>query len=447
MKRWAYIHVGDQRSYPDVNDNSPQICETRDLLVLAESLLRFTPHIALPPLKADTGNGLWLEISGSSHLFGGETSLIEQILDFVTSVGFHPAGAIANRPETARLLARFRQGPAYIVPPNRDRDVLSQLPIGILNPSSGASRFLHQLGITHLGELARLNLTDIEQRLGHEGKRMVSIARALPQTPPALYKASDSPIEDFVFDPPMVPDEALLFTLKRLIYDLILRVTGRSRAIVSLDLELHFDSQPTRHEPFLFAHPLSNEKALFEAVRLRLSEGGSRPWESPDPPRISYLSIQASELVDAPQIQNNLFHRQQQHQEVALINRLGVVLGSGNVLSASIQNSHLPDTSWVGGSYPPQESENPPERQIQRPVFLLPTPLPLQGSLARGEHLKWPNGNGVIHDYWGPERLRGQWWSKPYARDYFVAELQRGERIWLYRDLHTHTLHIHGIFD
>ena len=45
------------------------------------------------------------------------------------------------------------------------------------------------------------------------------------------------------------------------------------------------------------------------------------------------------------------------------------------------------------------------------------------------------------------ERLEAEWWTaKPLARDYWVAEIADGRRLWLYAES-TGGVFVHGIFD
>ena len=92
----------------------------------------------------------------------------------------------------------------------------------------------------------------------------------------------------------------------------------------------------------------------------------------------------------------------------------------------------------------PLEIEEPPS---PRPLFLLPEPLAVAGALEPGSALEWEGDRGVVLRAWGPERLRGEWWSEPFARDYYVVDLEDGERVWIFRDGLDGSLHLHGIFD
>jgi len=53
---------------------------------------------------------------------------------------------------------------------------------------------------------------------------------------------------------------------------------------------------------------------------------------------------------------------------------------------------------------------------------------------------------GQIRLLVGPERIQGQWWKKPTARDYFLAQRQDAVRLWIFHDLHNDQWYVQGIF-
>ncbi|MGE3930206.1 MAG: DNA polymerase Y family protein, partial [Hyphomonadaceae bacterium] len=66
---------------------------------------RFTPIVVLAP-----PDGLYLDISGCAHLFGGEEALRRQIVTRLHAQGFGSRAAIAPTPGAAWALSRFGDG-------------------------------------------------------------------------------------------------------------------------------------------------------------------------------------------------------------------------------------------------------------------------------------------------------------------------------------------------
>jgi protein ImuB len=47
----------------------------------------------------------------------------------------------------------------------------------------------------------------------------------------------------------------------------------------------------------------------------------------------------------------------------------------------------------------------------------------------------------------GPERIEAGWWDEQdVARDYYMAENGRGQRLWVFRDHRTRSWFVHGLF-
>jgi len=63
---------------------------------------RWTPRAAL-----SDPDGLWLDLSGVAHLFGGERRMCERILAYCARLGFAARIAVAGTAGAAHALARF----------------------------------------------------------------------------------------------------------------------------------------------------------------------------------------------------------------------------------------------------------------------------------------------------------------------------------------------------
>ena len=71
------------------------------LNAIADWCDRFTPLVALDP-----PHGLFLDITGCAHLFGGEAALLQTVCGALTAQGFAVSAAIAGTSICARTLTR-----------------------------------------------------------------------------------------------------------------------------------------------------------------------------------------------------------------------------------------------------------------------------------------------------------------------------------------------------
>src|SRR5262249_32110876 len=77
---------------------------------------RSTPLVAL-----DGADGLWLDIAGASHLFGGEADLLADLGNRLGKLGYRSRAAIADTPGAAWAAARFLADEGRLVAPGETR--------------------------------------------------------------------------------------------------------------------------------------------------------------------------------------------------------------------------------------------------------------------------------------------------------------------------------------
>jgi protein ImuB len=77
----------------------------------------------------------------------------------------------------------------------------------------------------------------------------------------------------------------------------------------------------------------------------------------------------------------------------------------------------------------------------QRPLWLLPIPLPLGSTEAHRYY------RGTVELGSSAERIESGWWDgREACRDYYAAASSGGERLWIYRDRRSLDWHLHGLF-
>ena len=67
-----------------------------------------------PTLNADGDDGLWLEVSGVPHLFGGERALLADLARRLSRLGFTARLALAETLGGAHALARYARAPVIV---------------------------------------------------------------------------------------------------------------------------------------------------------------------------------------------------------------------------------------------------------------------------------------------------------------------------------------------
>jgi protein ImuB len=113
-----------------------------------------------------------------------------------------------------------------------------------------------------------------------------------------------------------------------------------------------------------------------------------------------------------------------------LLERLRIRLGKEAVFSIAPAADHRPELAWR-----PCEAgdESKPAGKQQRPLWLLPKPMPCHKDRIELQS--------------GPERIESGWWDgMDVARDYYVAQGRNGSRLWVFRDRSSGAWFVHGLF-
>jgi len=121
--------------------------DTKTLNAIADWCDRFTPLVAL-----DHSNGLFLDITGCAHLFGGEAALMKTLCQALTRQGFIISTAIAGTAVAARALTHASHG--VIVPPEQEAAAVFALPVAALEVDQSIVTGLRRAGLKTIGDVA-----------------------------------------------------------------------------------------------------------------------------------------------------------------------------------------------------------------------------------------------------------------------------------------------------
>ena len=250
----------------------------RALGAVAELALAFgaTVAISLP----DT---VWLDVTGSAHLFGGEEALGEELGSRVRALGHAVRVAVAGGPELARAFARWappgagRRG-VFAVPRAAAPEAVRSLPVVSLPISAECQDWLVRLGVLTWGDLAVLPRSALGSRLSGEAGRAMELALGSDPTPLVPYEPPQSVEEEVSFEYGVEGYEPLLFALRGLAARLSGRLGGRGLAAETLVLEIVHDRSiaKLRGAPalttlkFSLTTPLSREEELSRIVSSKL---------------------------------------------------------------------------------------------------------------------------------------------------------------------------------
>lgn len=411
------------------------IAELEKLRQLAAWAQQFTPTVSLQPPRA-----LLLEISGSLRLFGGLGELKKRVDDGLSALTVRAHTAITPTPLASLLLAC--QERASVTTSREDlRSALSGLPVSMLPIDADAIRRLRNTGVRDLHDLWRLPREGLARRFGPALLNFLDRALGLEPDPRETFHASPRFAAELELFWETDNTAALLEAARSLLARLGRFLRARDAGIACLWLDLHHAKSPPSRLRIGTRHVTRDEGHL-----LKLLEEHLHRFELPAPAlklRLTTVSLQpftaSNELLFA---KHRSFYKRNDELDLdwrQLLEQLQARLGREAVRGLSVLLDYRPEQAWKS-TEPGHRSDGTASRR-QRPLWLLPNPRPLVSRQSR------PWRRGPLSITTSRERIESGWWDdQDIRRDYFVAKDIDGSRLWIFRDLRSHTWFLHGFF-
>jgi protein ImuB len=411
--------------------------DKRLIEAIADWCDRFTPLVAINP-----PHGLYLDISGCAHLFGGEAALMDVLCDFVRAQEISIQAAIAGTTVAANALALGASG--SIIENAGEADAVASLPITTLPVGEKTAHALKRAGLKSIGEVVGRSSSELTARFGASFTFLLEQVLGKSNQPITPRR----PLPDYVaerrFAEPIATVEVIHSTILSLASTLENLLEERGQGARRLEASFFRTDGAVRHIALETANPLRDARstAAYYAERLDVLADPIDPGFGFDLIRLSALHVEVLEhrAVD-------LSATQDEEEIAALIDRLSARFGPSRVSRFHAQDTHIPEIAMLAcpaqrglaPSFWPQvrlEEETP-----RRPLHMLVPPEPIRGGLidvpdGPPKHFVWRQAKHLVVKAEGPERIAMEWWHDPDAktRDYFQIEDEEGRRFWIYRD-------------
>jgi protein ImuB len=399
--------------------------DAKELRRLADWGLRYAPLVGL-----DAPDGLWIDVTGAAHLFGGERRLLRDLHRAITSQGLACRVAIADTPGLAHAHARYGDTEATVVPPNTQ--LPDDFPIDCLRLDPDTRAGLHRLGIRQVRHIATIPRGPVTRRFG----RIISLrldqtaGRVFEPITPIVPMSAIQAREHFV--EPLLTAEAFTIVIESLTAQVCRSLTEAGQGARRLDLlfeRVDGSIQPLRIGT---ARPVRDPAHLRRMLVERL--------ERVDPGlgvEAMRLVVTAADRHASQQVAVSLFDTAD--TELApLLDRLANRIGSARLYRLAPVASRIPErsvrrvpvTDPVQGTWP---------LHVSRPVRLLDPPQIIDAVTVPPHHaptaFTWRRVRHRVRHAEGPERIGGEWWQdqQDLTRDYFHVEDEQGRRYWLFR--------------
>lgn len=409
-------------------------------------LCNFSPRVEPNP---DQPGVFWLDPGGLAKLYGSIEQWSMAVHTELHNQGYHSAVIVGFHRFRSYAIARIHSGCWVVHSARHEARMAASVPLDRLAITPTLRDELASLGVETLGQFMGLPGNELRVRFGEEAKLLHDATSDGKWAPLQPRKLIDPIRETLQLEPPEADHARLLFRLKGVLQQLLERLAERGQALSALHLELVLDHAGEHHEQLEPASPTLDVVQLVDLVRLRVDAMRL-------PAGVEEVRIEA-EGIRAQTDQLALFHTKQRRDLDAAdraIARLRAAYGPEAVTRAQIRAAHLPEARFGWQPlrkvvFPRKETPSANDAALPLVRRILPRPHPLPDR-PRHEPERWPNldpRQGAVVRMFGPFRISGGWWVKTVERDYYYAQTQRGDVLWIYFDRPRRRWFLHGILD
>ncbi len=455
------------------------------LPAIADWCRRFTPLAAL-----DAPDGVILDISGVSHLFGGEAAMLAHLEDELTRRGFPARAAIAPTPEAANALARFGENaPARrIIFAEADERAIARavthLPVQALRLEDSVAIALSQSGLKRIGDIWLRPRAPLTARFGKA--LFATLDAMMGRTRSAITPRFEAPayIAERRFVDGIVARERIEETIAALAGDLAQMLARHGEGARRMMAALFRVDGRVMHVDCATSRPQRDASVMARLFREKI-EAAAQANEH-DPLDAGYgfdlirLAVMQAEKLPQQQTQMSApaVHQHSEDSLADFLDRMRARFGAHSVLQFVPGDSHVPEHALLpargekvaegrmrgsanlrgmrsmnsadlsalapplirpsGAPSPRTRGEGiPPHRPIR--LFEKAEPVEALALVPDGPPLKfrWRRAMHEVAAFEGPERIAPEWWKgqeTALTRDYFRVEDTNGRRFWLYRE-------------
>lgn len=428
----AGMVVADAKAFVSdlqVIDHPPGLIE-KLLEALGLWCIRYTPAVAVAP-----PDGLILDTSGCTHLWGGERPYLKEIVTRLRGRGYDVRMAIAGTIGTARAVAYYGKE-VPIIDSGSERDALSTLPPAALRLEPDTVQRLHKLGLRTIGSFMNMPRTALRRRFGPE--LVGRLEQALGQEDEYIQPLRPIPpyAERLPCLDPIRTATGIEMAIQRLLEVLCKRLAGEGKGLRQATLHCHRMDGKMVQVIIRTNRPTAHVTHIFKLFSLKIPQ--IEPALG-----IELFVLEASKVEDADPVQNALWGGMPGPEDTALAELLDKLAGKTGIhkVSRYLPNEHhWPERSFRLASIG-EKSTTPWREDRPRPVRLLDRPEPIEVSAPVPDYppmiFRYKGETHPIRKADGPERIEREWWmDKGEHRDYYQVEDDRGCRYWLFRSGH-----------
>jgi protein ImuB len=344
----------------------------------------------------------------------------------------------------------------------RDAAELHHLPLETLPFPAAMLEILGSWGLRDLGAFVALGREALAARFGPEALPLFAQATGAVVRPLRCLAPAQSYEEAIDLEHEIETLEPLLFLLRRLLEQIIVRLESTYLVAANLTLRLGFPHRPPYERTFKIPAPTARVEVLFRALHTHLER-----FTAEEP--ILNLAL-AAEPCRAPRQQFGLFESalRDPNQFFETLARLAALLGNDRVGFPAIEDTHRPDAFRLrqtaeesdGGGQERPSAQNAPQQAaagndggsatcLTLRRFRPPLPVKVELDAQRQPiALTCAALRGKAMAAQGPVRISGEWWGETgWSRVEWDVELSDGMLCRVYQDRVGEKWFLEGIYD
>ncbi len=425
-----------------VLDDKPDL-SNKLLKRIAEWCIRFTPLAAIDP-----PDGIVLDVTGCSHLWGGDEAYLNDIVNRLKARGYHVRAAITDTISAAWAIARF--GQSLIINSGQQTEALLSLPPAALRLEAETIERLQKLGLRQIKDFISMPRSALRRRFGNHIISRLNQASGLeeeffqPVQPIEPYQERLPCLE------PIVTATGIEIALQRLFEALCKRLQKEQKGLRIVCFKCYRVDGKIEQVQIATNSPSYSAKHLFKLFEIKL------PTIEPDL-GIELFVLEAPKVEDHAPAQQKLWEPMLSLNNVQLselMDRLAGKVGS-NAIHRFLPNEHYwPERSFKPALSLQEQKTTEWELDRPRPMQLLATPENIEVTAPVPDYppmnFRYKGKLHKIKKADGPERIEQEWWiQEGQHRDYYCVEDEEGCRYWLFRLGHydeDYQWFLHGFF-
>ncbi len=428
-----------------VLDDQPELA-IKLLKGLAEWCIRYTPAVAI-----DLPDGIILDVSGCSHLWGSEKQYLTAIHTRFKDFGYDIKLAMADTIGAAWAMARFGHN-LYIIESGSQSAALLSLPAAALRLDVTTVERLEKLGLRQISQFISMARPALRRRFGQHLLLRLDQAMGVEEETIQPVQPIEPYQERLPCLEPIVTATGIEIALQRLLDIVCQRLQQEEKGLRMAIFKGYRTDGKIEKIEIGTNRPTNNTIHIFKLFEFKIA--GIEPAEG-----IELFVLEALKVESLSPVQETLWNNNAGLDDsglAELLDRIAGKMGAHHIHRYVPDEHYWPERSYKLAATIDEKLTTTWKADRPRPLNLLHKPAPIEVTAPIPDYPPMMfRYKGILHKIIkadGPERIEQEWWiQEGQHRDYYSVEDEEGRRYWLFRSGHydvakSYQWFIHGFF-